>query len=177
MVLAAVAAVWLQVTLCLLAACCAGIAVASESVRMRQHILLFPNGYNFCFSDRIKSWHPPTDTTDMTVKPSQFDTLSRLIQATEQRHKVISNNIANVNTPGYIRRDISFEGVLKEQEQGETGELEVVNDTSTPRRADGNNVDIDMEMGQLNKNHLVHQTLVQVLSGQVRTMRSAITGQ
>ena len=153
------------------------LAVMSEDMPIREHILLLPDGYNFCSSDRIKYWRSPTDITDMTVKPSQFDTLSRLIQATEQRHKVISNNIANVNTPGYIRREVSFEGVLKEQQQGVSGELEVVNDTSTPRRADGNNVDIDMEMGQLNKNHLVHQTLVQVLTGQVRTMRSAITGQ
>ena len=100
-----------------------------------------------------------------------------LIQASEQRHKVISHNIANVNTPGYIRRELSFEGVLQDQTQGGGTGFEVVDDTSTPTRADGNNVDIDKEMGQLNKNHLIHQTLVQVLTGQVRTMRSAITGQ
>ena len=60
----------------------------------------------FAASEEIKYHIGSTDITDMTVKPSQFDTLSQLIHASEQRHKVISNNIANVNTPGYIRREL-----------------------------------------------------------------------
>ena len=37
---------------------------------------------------------------------SQFDLLGRLIDATEVRHRAISNNLANVNTPNYRRMDV-----------------------------------------------------------------------
>ena len=43
-------------------------------------------------------------------------------------------------------------------------------------RADGNNVDIDREMGALNRNALIYQTYAQVLASRLATMRSAITG-
>ena len=45
----------------------------------------------------------------MTVTPSQFGILSKLLDATELRQRVISQNTANVNTPGYLRRDVAFE--------------------------------------------------------------------
>ena len=40
----------------------------------------------------------------METMNSQFDLLGRLIQASEMRQRVISNNLANVNTPNYRRR-------------------------------------------------------------------------
>ncbi|MEJ7590453.1 MAG: hypothetical protein WKF77_02820 [Planctomycetaceae bacterium] len=43
-------------------------------------------------------------------------------------------------------------------------------------RADGNNVDIDREMGQLNKNAMLQQTYVQLLSTYLEQMRLAIQG-
>ena len=43
---------------------------------------------------------------------SQFDLLGRLIDATEVRHRAISNNLANVNTPNYRRMDVEFEEQL-----------------------------------------------------------------
>lgn len=52
------------------------------------------------------------DTTRMGVTPSQFELLARLVDASSLRHRVIAQNVANVNTPGYHRRDVSFEGAL-----------------------------------------------------------------
>ena len=53
-----------------------------------------------------------TDLTGMNVTPAQFDILAQLLDVSELRHRVLSQNIANVNTPGYHRLDVSFEDAL-----------------------------------------------------------------
>ena len=53
---------------------------------------------------------------------------------------------------------------------------EVVATPGLTARADGNNVDIDREIGQLNKNAMLQQTYVQLLSTYLEQMRLAIQG-
>ena len=52
----------------------------------------------------------------------------------------------------------------------------VVEATGGTERADGNNVDIDAEMGNLNKNTLLFNAYAQILANKIAVMRSAITG-
>ncbi len=117
----------------------------------------------------------------MNVNPGQFDTLTRLLDVTSLRHEAISQNIANVNTPGYQRRDVSFEASLSRKlgggEAREGGELAIsIASDGRPPRADGSNVDIDIEMSQLTRNLLVHQTATELLASRMATMRRAIRG-
>ena len=42
-----------------------------------------------------------------------INVLGSTADAAATRHDIISNNIANVNTPGYKRKDIRFETELK----------------------------------------------------------------
>ncbi len=113
---------------------------------------------------------------------SQFDMLSRLLDMAELRHRVIAQNVANVNTPGYRQMDISFETAFAGQlnQGGESASLQVtpklIQGAGGRDRADGNNVDIDMEMGRLNKNALLYNAYTQVLASQLSAMRSAISG-
>ena len=53
----------------------------------------------------------------------------------------------------------------------------VVENTSGPARADGNNVDIDDEMASLNKNTLLYRAYAQIIASHEAAARSAITGQ
>lgn len=109
----------------------------------------------------------------------QFDLLGRLINAAETRHRVISNNIANVNTPNYRRLDVSFEEQLAQEMAGGTSmqaQPEIVQTQGLVARADGNNVDIDREIGQLNKNAMLQQTWIQLLASEMEQMRLAISG-
>ena len=41
-----------------------------------------------------------------------FDILQRGLDCTTLRHQTIANNIANVNTPHYKRKEVTFEGEL-----------------------------------------------------------------
>ena len=118
----------------------------------------------------------------MSVTPSQFDLLARLLDASSLRHRVIAQNVANVNTPGYHRRDVSFEDALA-RELPQSGRTQVpdvqpvvVEKTDGFVRSDGNNVDIDAEMGRLSKNSLLYGAYSQILAAKIASMRAAISG-
>ena len=118
----------------------------------------------------------------MNIKPNQFDILTKLLNASEMRHQVISENLANVNTPGYHRLDVTFEEnlarLLQRSSEPDVSGLkpEVSEVQGLPERVDGNNVDMDKEIGYLSKNAMLHETFSQVLASKLSMMRSAITG-
>ena len=121
--------------------------------------------------------------------------LEKALAGSSLRHKVISNNVANVNTPGYKRMDVSFEAELaaatnngeprpalarthpKHLVPAAKGEPFVVRTVdSTSLRTDGNNVDIDAEMAEMTKNNLFYNTVAQRIGGYYSNIKSAIKG-
>ncbi len=134
------------------------------------------------FPQAIKSASDAADTSDMSVIPSQTSTISGLLDAAATRHRVTSQNLANVNTPAYRRLDVSFEEQLAERiRAGDVADEiditpEIVSDDQSPSRADGNNVDIDREIGTLNKNAILYQTYMSVLTTKYSQLRTAISG-
>ncbi len=118
----------------------------------------------------------------MNGTSSQVDLLARFLDVASLRHRAIAQNIANVNTPGYTRVDVSFDRALERAlARGEPAALtkatgRVVEDASGPERADGNNVDINTEMGQLDRNTLIYRTFAQVLAFRLATLRAVVTG-
>jgi flagellar basal-body rod protein FlgB len=109
--------------------------------------------------------------------------LARLLDVYSVRHRVIAQNVANINTPGYHQLDVAFEDAFaRALSRNDPAALlreppKVVTNDTGPERADGNNVDIDFEMARLEKNTLLYRTMSQVLASRVATQRSAITGQ
>ena len=111
--------------------------------------------------------------------------LVKAVDAAAMRHRALSNNIANVETPGYTREDVSFESELRMaldgpgsstiQEREVRGvRANILKDTQSPTRGDGNNVDIDREMTALAENTLNYQALLQSLSIKGQILRTAI---
>lgn len=108
------------------------------------------------------------------------------------RHSVLSNNLANFNTPGFKRSDVvdspSFSRQLAQSEtqlrRTNSAHLtgpaprggqpfSVVRDHSTTMRNDGNNVDVDRERVLLLENQLYYDSLIDAVSrklGQLRTV-------
>ncbi len=118
----------------------------------------------------------------MKVTSSQMDTLARLLDIADLRHRVIAENVANVNTPGYHAMTVSFEDSFQQalkRRDGRALQVQpriVEGDETLQTRLDGNTVDIDMEMAQLAKNSILYRTYTQILTHQVGLMRSAIIG-
>lgn len=121
----------------------------------------------------------------MSITDGHVDLLSRLMDASLKRQQVIGANIANVNTPGYQRTEVRFEDelsqVLKQTEKLDVDKInqikiEVGRTPGLTMRQDGNNVNIDSEIGALNKNSLLFETYTQLMATQVAMMNSAING-
>jgi flagellar basal-body rod protein FlgB len=123
-----------------------------------------------------------TDTTGMSLTIPQSEILTRLMDVAQLRHQVISRNLANVNTPGYHQKEVSFEDAFAHAlgKHGEEGAVRVqprvVEGQGNPPRQDGNTVDLDKELGALNKNSLAFSMAAQMLVSRIGMMRSAITG-
>lgn len=105
-----------------------------------------------------------------------INVLGSTADAAATRHDIISNNIANVNTPGYKRKDIRFETELKHafaHSDKDSVDARVKNldlEALTPKtytdyaelsyRYDGNNVDIDTENAILAKNEIKYNGII-----------------
>ena len=111
--------------------------------------------------------------------------LEKMLDVSSVKHKVIANNIANVNTPGYKKMEVSFsdqlEKALNESAMNKFDTLQpkiVISkeDTSETARNDGNNVDMDKEVSSLVKNTLTYSIYTQLLAKKYEGIKSAIEG-
>lgn len=90
------------------------------------------------------------------------------------RGETIANNIANVNTPGYKRKYVTFEESL--DETNKKNAIEVKEDKSTRMRADGNNVDLESEKVDQAANTLMYNSLISITNIKLAMAKSAISG-
>ncbi|WP_145496594.1 flagellar basal body rod protein FlgB [Yersinia bercovieri] len=114
-----------------------------------------------------------------------------------QRQDILASNIANVDTPGYLARDIDFSQQLKtavDRSAHEKGSLSLgltsgahiagmksrMNDSQLLYRipdqpsADGNTVDMDRERINFADNSMKYQSSLTILSTQIKSMMAVI---
>lgn len=127
---------------------------------------------------------------------STINLLSRGLDGALSRQKALSNNIANVDTPNYKRKDVDFITVLRNQTQeiGNTSlSLRTTNDghkvgsdkknrpnmnllhNDTSYRNDKNNVDIDVEMAEIAKNGIYYNTLSRQINEEFKILKDVIS--
>ena len=106
--------------------------------------------------------------------------VKNLLDLAALRHRALSQNLANVNTANYIRQDVNFERVLREAIRSDDlkspMEFEFVPDKTRPFKSDGNNVNLEYEVAQLNKNQMLHEMAAQFLRGRLDHYKTAIAG-
>jgi flagellar basal-body rod protein FlgB len=99
------------------------------------------------------------------------------------RQSALTGNIANANTPGYLRKDVDFHSALRAAfAQGtdvttsalENASFTTQTDRSSAMQADGNGVDIDTENAALAKNGLEYEALVTVARARLDILKSAM---
>ncbi len=121
-----------------------------------------------------------------------------------ERQRVLSSNIANADTPGYVARDFNFAKTLQAA-QGKDGSVQKALQAASTTHAghmplptekfgtdgkgrlgysltsqpslDNNTVDLDRERANFVDNAVRYEATLRFLNGQSKTMLSAITGQ
>jgi flagellar basal-body rod protein FlgB len=109
----------------------------------------------------------------------------KLLDASVLRHEAIASNLANVETPNYKRLDVttSFQSELRNAlASNSTGQIASVqpqiapDPTAISNSADGNSVQLENELLQMNKNFVEHSLETQLITGNLLKLRLAITG-
>ena len=103
------------------------------------------------------------------------------------RHRLLTANIANVDTPNYIQRDLSpekFQALLADRvaERKSTSGItrfddlggEIENETSGVLFHDGNNRSMEQLMSDSAKNALFHNMMLEMLRKQFATIELAL---
>ena len=116
--------------------------------------------------------------------------MSKALDFLWTKESVISNNLANVETPGYKAQYVTFEEEFQSRIRAAEGSgIQNIGDTiagSTYRihtsteessRADGNNVNADVEMMELTRTALQYQYLLRGVSSDITRLNTVITGQ
>ncbi len=99
-----------------------------------------------------------------------FNVIGAGINAETQRQKTIANNVANLQTPGYRRLDVKFQDVLAKALESKDTNInldeitpEVFQANETTVKSNGNDVNLEMEVGQMVKNSLRYKTFIRLL--------------
>lgn len=109
----------------------------------------------------------------------------KTLDAVELRQHAIANNIANLETPGYKRVDLAptFQAELERAcTSGDGRQLSslqptlATDTTAVSNSPDGNTVNLEKELMQMNQNALTNTLETQLVSGMLQRMRLAITG-
>ena len=127
----------------------------------------------------------------------RLDTLSHSLQLRAARQQVLASNIANVDSPGYVAKDIDFKAALQNAKSGASaprmaetnqGHMQLTSTSAligsplaytvqTQPSLDGNSVDLDQQRANFADNAIRYESTLRFINGNVKTMLSAITGQ
>ena len=111
-----------------------------------------------------------------------------------ERQKVISSNIANINTPGYKTKELVFEDELNNSITNNSLQLKATNSkhmtninsslaNSNPKlmevdnleeQNDGNNVNLDTQMGEMSKHKILFDAIQSSIKRDSKLFRSVV---
>lgn len=111
------------------------------------------------------------------------EALGRFLDVNVARYKLITTNLANIDTPGYRTRDLNFRSELRRAAEGDSDSASLHPASYTPvarqvhglmERPDGNNVSVERESLLLAEAQMKFNLGIQVLKVQFRTIALAI---
>ena len=114
------------------------------------------------------------------MRPEAADYLRAGLKASGLRQSVIANNIANLNTPDFRRGQVRFESLLADAVKGDSAAdpsdvtPEVLHAAAEGPGDQGNNVDLDVEVGELIKNSTLQKAYLRLMTKMMNQMELAI---
>jgi len=122
-----------------------------------------------------------------------INVLNKAAEASWTKNEIIANNIANVDTPDYKRKDLNFESLLSEALSNTSVHTKNLDKkvanlnlaslrpdiyteySNLSYRYDGNNVDIDTEHAYLADNQIKYYTLLDSMTHEFNRLKSVLT--
>jgi len=131
--------------------------------------------------------------------PGTITMLEKGMDAAVLRNRVVANNIANADTPGFKRSDVIFESELRRALESERAaksdpvqlrvsdrrhiqiplyrewrdvQPKIFTDYNSSMRNDGNNVDIEQEVANRNRTQLHYTFLADQVASKFRSLKS-----
>ena len=123
--------------------------------------------------------------------------LQKTLDAGSLRHKILTSNIANIDTPNYKAFEVVMEDARQRNNRSaapirlvRTGprhlpgrhsssnpiKIKTADATANNFRADGNTVDLDRTMGKLAQNTLLYRSAAQIIRRKFQGLKNAIQG-
>ncbi|SOC35513.1 flagellar basal body rod protein FlgB [Ureibacillus acetophenoni] len=128
----------------------------------------------------------------MNLFGGTINSLEKGLQYATLKNKTIAQNIANVDTPNYKAKDVSFKQMLQDKQTTFISanrtdirhyDFEITNKPSNVSsyenftyRNDGNGVDMDAEQAKLAQNTIYYNALVDRINGKLNTLNTVIKG-
>ena len=117
-----------------------------------------------------------------------MNVLNKAADASWARLEVINNNLANVSTPNYKRKDVEFESYLSRELEGSGSINSRVDDTNISQlnysiytdnanlsyRKDGNNVDIDVETSYQAETQIKYNAILDSITAEFSRIRAVL---
>ena len=131
-------------------------------------------------------------TTPDLFAGTSIPVLGEVLNFAQARHTVLAGNVANVNTPGYRLRDLNegeFQQRLKEaisRSEPSTSSSLADAEPGDPMREvraslenllyhDDTNIDLEKQVAEMTKNHLLHNFALTVMTDQFTLLQTAIS--
>ena len=128
----------------------------------------------------------------MKIFSNTFQALEQGLNYSSLKQKTISQNIANVVTPNYKAKDVSFQTAFQEAKgnvfEAKRTDVRHYNFSSSSSsnfmieqrkgsyQHNGNSVDMDKEMSELAENQIYYQALTERLNGKFNSLKTVIQG-
>ena len=123
---------------------------------------------------------------DPIFQSDNYQLARKLLDASVLRQNAIASNIANAETPGYRRIDVASDFATELRARVEAGDLSDKAQSLNPSlvedrnarsiRPDGNTVELERELLEMNRNTVEYDYLTEVVSRNIKQLRLAITG-
>ncbi|OGI08242.1 MAG: flagellar basal-body rod protein FlgB [Candidatus Margulisbacteria bacterium GWF2_35_9] len=122
------------------------------------------------------------------------DAIKRGLSLSTLRHEIIADNIANVSTPSYRRKDVSFKGMMQDRMSGDLSlsvtdrrhigfSSENINKNlfinypqDTIVNANDNNVEMDTEVVNMSGNIGYYNALATIINKKFKITKDVISG-
>jgi flagellar basal-body rod protein FlgB len=123
---------------------------------------------------------------DPIFQSDNYQIARKLLDSVVMRQEAIASNIANAETPGYHRLDIAPDFAQQLKARVAAGDFAATADQIKPQlaedltarslRPDGNTVEIERELLAMNNNMVQHEFLTELISGNLKQLKMAISG-